>query len=89
MNSNGHASLAKIMAEKRDKSQWLFDCPGCYGKFATKKELVEHQQRKLFKCPFKCPQKFTHKYEQTEHSAVCKGRILSGNFDNYKIYQLM
>lgn len=89
MNSNGDASLAKILHDKRDTSKWLFDCPGCYGKFETKKDLVAHQQRKLFKCPFKCPQKYTHKWDLVEHQKICRGRILNGNFDNYKIYQIM
>jgi len=90
MNTNPNQILAKCMREKRDTSKWLFDCPGCYGKFETKRDLTAHQARKLFKCPFKdCTHKFTHKYELVEHERVCPGRVLNGNFDNYKIYQLM
>lgn len=67
----------------------MFDCPKCYGKFETKKELTDHLERRLFKCPFKCAQKFSHKYELVGHERVCPGRIRNGNFDNYKIYQMM
>ncbi|UXI14227.1 hypothetical protein NH340_JMT00170 [Sarcoptes scabiei] len=53
-------------------------------------QLSEHQSRKLFKCSFKnCHQKFTHKYELVTHQKVCPGRILNGDFDNYRIYQLI
>lgn len=81
--------LSKAMHEKRDTSKWLFDCTKCHGKFETRKELDAHLARKLFKCPFKCPQKFTHKAELVWHEKTCPGRIRNGNFDNYKIYQMM
>lgn len=90
MNTNGDAILGAHYREKREEpSKWMFECDHCYGKFPTKKDLTAHQQRKLFKCPFKCPQKFTHKDELVTHERVCRGRVREGNFDNYKIYQLM
>lgn len=90
MDTNADKILSKTISEKREEqSKWLFECRKCYGKFPTKRDLTKHVERKLFKCPFKCTKKFTHKDELVTHQQTCRGRILNGNFDNYKIYQLM
>ncbi|KAH7638289.1 uncharacterized protein LOC124496501 [Dermatophagoides farinae] len=91
MNTNGDERLAKLMHERRtDPERFLFQCDKCYGRFETRKSLQQHQDRKLFKCPFKdCCRKFTHRWELVTHQKQCPGRVLQGDFDNYKIYQMI
>lgn len=91
MDINADERLSKLIRERReDGDKFLFQCDKCYGRFVTRKELTEHQDRKLFKCHFKdCSKKFTHKYELVTHQKVCPGRVLNGDFDNYRIYQMM